>query len=342
MGWMHPVESDASLLNYNTFGIDCMASTLAVVECLEDIDCLIRIGLLERGRFKVIGQGSNLVFGEKYDGTAIVMWNKGIRVVSEDVDSVLVEAAAGEVWDVFVKHCIAQGWHGLENLVAIPGTVGAAAVQNIGAYGVDAMDVIESVKAFDTQSRTDVRFAADECAYGYRDSRFKRADKGRYIVTAVEFRLEKKFTPILTYKALADVFADNRHLDAAAVARAVEEIRWSKLPRPKVTGSAGSFFKNPVVTAAKFEKLKSDNPDMPAHAAEGGYKLAAGWLIERCGWKGRTLGRCGVYEKQALVLVNRGGCTGEEVRRLADRIIDDVEQKYGVTLECEAEFVGEM
>ena len=338
---MLSVAKDASLLGYNTFGIDCKAAQFAVVESVDDLVGLFDRQLLTADCYKVIGQGSNLVFGERYDGTAIVMRNKGIRVMAETADEVTVEAAAGEVWDQFVKHCIGQGWHGLENLVAIPGTVGAAAVQNIGAYGVEAKDAIESLSVFDTRSRTVMRFAASECGYGYRDSRFKRQDKDRYVVLSVAFRLAKTFRPVLNYKALADLFEGKEAVESAVVARMVEELRWSKLPKPEETGSAGSFFKNPVVTPAKYEELKVKWPDMPAHRSDGGYKLAAAWLIDRCDWKGRTVGRCGVYERQALVLVNRGGCTGDEVRRLADMITLDVKHKYGVALECEAEFVGE-
>ena len=337
---MRPVETDVSLLNYNTFGIDCRAKRFAVVECVADLEALASEGYLAFSEFKVIGQGSNLVFGDTYEGTAVVMRNTGIQVVGENDGYVLVEVAAGEVWDRFVKHAIGMGWFGIENLVAIPGTVGAAAVQNIGAYGVEAKDAIESVRVFDVENRRIESFAAGECAYGYRDSMFKHVGRGRYIVVSVVFSLAKRFSPVLTYNALAEAISGMQNLDAATVARAIEDIRWSKLPKPEILGSAGSFFKNPLVPTEKYEELKGEYPDMSAHTAEGGYKLAAGWLIDKCGWKGRTLGRCGVYEKQALVLVNRGGCTGEEVRALSEAIVGDVERKFGVALECEAEFVG--
>ena len=336
---MVTLESDASLLEYNTFGIDCRAKGLAVVREAGDVAELAKAGRLCEGGYVVIGQGSNLVFGERYEGLALVMRNKGVKVVTENEGEVTVEAEAGEVWDEFVRRCVAEGWHGVENLTAIPGTVGASAVQNIGAYGVEAKDVIESVKAYDVRGRREVEFEREECGYGYRESRFKHEEGKRYVVTSVRYRLSKIYEPVLTYKALADELGEGGAKDAETVSRAVERIRWSKLPKPEDLGNAGSFFKNPVVTRERYEWLKKENPDMPAHETEDGMKLAAGWLIDRCGWKGRTMGRCGVYEKQALVLVNNGGCSGEDVRRLADAIKDDVRGRYGVELECEAEFV---
>ena len=334
------VASEASLLKYNTFGIDCRAKELAVATKVEDVVELSQSGNLREGGYVVIGQGSNLVFAEKYDGLALVMENKGVRMTREDDMSVTVEAAAGEVWDEFVKLCVDNGWHGIENLTAIPGTVGASAVQNIGAYGVEAKDVIESVTAYDVREKKMVEFKAADCGYGYRESRFKHAEGKRYVVTSVRYRLSKQYEPVLTYKALADELREMGARNADTVSKTVAKIRWSKLPKPEELGNAGSFFKNPVVGKEKYEELKRDNPDMPVHETEEGYKLAAGWLIDRCGWKGRTLGRCGVYEKQALVLVNRGGCNGQEVRELAGSIAEDVKRKFGVKIECEAEFVG--
>lgn len=337
---MVSIASDASLLKYNTFGIDCRAKWLAVVTKVEDVAELSQSGSLAEGGYVVIGQGSNLVFAERYEGLALVMENKGVRVADEDEETVTVEAAAGEVWDEFVKRCIGNGWHGIENLTAIPGTVGASAVQNIGAYGVEAKDVIESVSAYDVREKKMVEFMNAECGYGYRESRFKHAEGKRYVVTSVRYRLKKKYEPVLTYKALADELGEGGERDAQSVSGTVERIRWSKLPRPEELGNAGSFFKNPVVGKEKYETLKRENPDMPAHETAEGMKLAAGWLIDRCGWKGRRLGKCGVYEKQALVLVNRGGCSGEEVRELARTVAKDVRERFGVEIECEAEFVG--
>ena len=242
------------------------------------------------------------------------------------------------MWDDFVRYCISQGWHGLENLVAIPGTVGAAPVQNVGAYGMEAKDVIHSVRAYELGTGVEHVFSNNECRFGYRDSIFKHELKGKYVVGSVLFRLHRTFAPDIRYKALSDALssAGITNPTPLQLADTIAEVRWSKLPRPEETGSAGSFFKNPIVSAEHYERLKAKYPDMVAYPVADGYKLAAGWLIERAGWKGRSLGRCGVYEKQALVLVNRGNCTGADVIALADAITDDIQTRFGVTLEKEA------
>ena len=279
-----------------------------------------------------------MVFTRHFPGTIIHLENKGIRLVEAQGDDLFVEAAAGEVWDDFVRHCISQCWHGLENLVAIPGTVGAAPVQNVGAYGMEAKDVIHSVRAYELGTGIERVFSNEECHFGYRDSIFKHELKGRYVVGSVLFRLHRTFVPDIRYKALSDALstAGIAIPTPLQLADTIAKVRWSKLPRPEDQGSAGSFFKNPVVTAEHYQRLKAEYPDMVAYPVPNGYKLAAGWLIERAGWKGRSLGRCGVYEKQALVLVNRGGCTGADVIALADAITADIQTRFGVTLEKEA------
>ena len=249
-----------------------------------------------------------------------------------------MEAAAGENWDGFVQHCIAQRWHGTENLAAIPGTVGAAPVQNVGAYGIEAKDIVHTVLTIDLATGQERTFTNEECCFGYRNSIFKETLKGKYLVWSVTFRLHSTFTPDLHYKALSDALtAEGIDMPTARqLADTIAKVRWSKLPRPEETGSAGSFFKNPIVTTQHYERLKADYPDIVAYPTVDGYKLAAGWLIEHAGWKGRSMGRCGVYEKQALVLVNRGGCTGSEVVTLANAITEDIKNQFGVTLEKEA------
>ena len=323
----------------NTFGIKATADRYLVVSRIEQL----RAFLATDGRSNtplLLGAGSNMVFTKHFPGTILHLENKGVRLLpSSDADTLLVEAAAGEVWDDFVRYCVSQGWHGAENLVAIPGTVGAAPVQNVGAYGVEAKDIIHSVRTFEVATGRERVFTNDECCFGYRSSIFKDQLEGKYVVWSVTFRLHKAFRPDLRYTAVVDELADRGILTPTPqqLADAITAIRWRKLPRPEETGSAGSFFKNPIVTAGQYEKLKSHHPDLVAHPTpDGGYKLAAGWLIEHAGWKGRSLGRCGVYERQALVLVNRGGCTGDEVLALADAITADVKTKYNVTLEKEA------
>lgn len=323
---------------YNTFGIPATADRYIVVKEEDQLRELMALGNVCQNHL-ILGGGSNIVFTRHFPGTIVHLENKGIRLLGKapSRDGLLVEAAAGEVWDDFVHHCIAQGWYGTENLVAIPGTVGAAPVQNVGAYGVEAKDVIYSVRAFEIATGKERIFTNEECRFAYRDSIFKGALKGRYIVWSVVFCLYKSFTPEVQYKALADALqsAGIVHPTPKQLADVVAEVRWLKLPRPEEIGSAGSFFKNPVVSAEHYGRLKVAYPDLVAYPVSGGYKLAAGWLIERAGWKGRSLGRCGVYENQALVLVNRGGCTGAEVLALADAVINDVDKLFGITLERE-------
>ena len=323
----------------NTFGIAATADRYLEVHSLEELRAILNSKpKTQNSKLLIVGAGSNMVFTRHFSGTVLHMANKGIRLVASHGEDMLVEAAAGEVWDDFVRHCIAQGWYGAENLVAIPGTVGAAPVQNVGAYGVEAKDIIHEVHTVDLATGCERTFTNAECRFGYRDSIFKHEAAGKYIVTSVLFRLGRTFAPNLSYHAIAEALtaAGLPSPTPVQLADTIAALRWSKLPRPEETGSAGSFFKNPVVAAGQYEALKAQYPDLVAFPVADGYKLSAGWLIEHSGWKGRSLGRAGVYEKQALVLVNRGGCTGEEVVALADAIIADVRAKYGVTLTPEA------
>lgn len=323
----------------NTFGITATSDRYWVLRTEEELVRLLQSHELDGQPLFVIGGGSNVVFTRHFAGSVIHMDNKGIRLAGETpAGDYLVEAAAGEVWDDFVHHCIAHEWYGAENLIAIPGTVGAAPVQNVGAYGVEAKDIIHSVRAFDIATGVERIFTASECRFGYRDSIFKHEMKDRFVICSVLFCLHRHFRPNRDYKAVEDALAQAGIAQPTArqLADTIAEVRWRKLPRPEETGSAGSFFKNPVVPAAQYEWLRNQYPDIVAFPVADGVKLAAGWLIEHAGWKGRSLGRCGVYEKQALVLVNRGGCTGAEVLALADAVTADVEAKFGVTLEKEA------
>lgn len=323
---------------YNTFGIEAEAERYLEIGAEEELRQLLAQGTLDEGPWMVVGGGSNMVFTRRYEGTVLHLTNKGLRVTPTEQGSLLVEAAAGEVWDDVVRDTCAAGLWGMENLAAIPGTVGASPVQNVGAYGAEAKDVIRSVKAYDAHTGEARVFANEECRFGYRDSIFKGELRGRYVVWSVTFELSREPRPNLQYKALAEA-AEAAGLVSPTpmqICDLVTDIRWRKLPRPEVMGSAGSFFKNPVVDAARYESLKAQHPDIVAYPAAAGWKLAAGWLIERAGWKGRNMGRCGVYEHQALVLVNRGGCTGAEVVALADAITADVRRLFGVELEKEA------
>ena len=322
----------------NSFGIAATADRYLVVSDEAALRSLIADPTLADSPLLIIGGGSNTVFTRHYPGTVLHLENKGIRLLEMQGDDLLVEAAAGEVWDDFVRHCIAHDWHGAENLIAIPGTVGAAPVQNVGAYGIEAKDIIHSVRAFEVGTGIERLFRNDECRFAYRDSIFKHELRGRYVVWSVTFRLNKTFRPNIRYQALSDALAAAGIADPTPLqlADTIAEVRWSKLPRPEEQGSAGSFFKNPVVPAEHYERLKAEYPDIVAYPVPDGYKLAAGWLIEHAGWKGRSMGRCGVYAKQALVLVNLGGCTGADVVALADAVTADVQKQFGVTLEKEA------
>lgn len=327
---------------YTTFGIEATADRFLSVDSEQQLQQLAASGQLCQSPCMVLGGGSNVIFAAHYHGTVLHLENKGIALIQQsDAGHVIVEMAAGELWDDAVRHCAAHGWHGLENLVAIPGQVGAAPVQNIGAYGVEAKDFIYRVRVCDLSTGAMRWLDNDECHFAYRDSIFKRHLKGRCAVVAVQFRLATSFCPNTRYAALQNALAGHGCLSPSPqqLIDILTDLRWSKLPRPEVLGSAGSFFKNPVVAVEHYERLRSDYPDLVAYAVPDGYKLAAGWLIDRAGWRGRRLGRCGVYDKQALVLVNHGGCTVDELLHLIDAIRGDVRGRFHVDLECEAELI---
>lgn len=334
----YQVHHDVSLRNLHTFGIDSVAETLIDVSSINALESLLQEGIPQP--FVILGGGSNMLFSDHYRGCVIRIGLKGIKVVKEDESVIIVEAGAGEIWDNFIRHCLQQGWYGLENLAAIPGTVGASPVQNVGAYGVEAKDCISEVLAVNIATGKQMTLSADKCKFGYRDSIFKNELAGRCVVTSVRFRLSKHFTPKIGYKALAETLQEEGITQPTAqqVYDTITHIRWAKLPKPEAIGSAGSFFKNPIITCSQYEDLRSKYPNMPAFEAGDKYKVSAAWLIERCGWRGRTLGRCGVYDKQSLVLVNRGGCTFDEVRHLANAIVADVESLFGIRLQQEAIF----
>ena len=324
---------------YTTFDIKATADRYYTATTRDELLHILSLQPVHDNPLFILGGGSNVIFTQHYPGTILHLENKGISLLHETAQGhVMVEAAAGENWDTFVQYCISHGWHGAENLAAIPGTVGASPVQNVGAYGCEAKDIIHTVRTIEIATGRERLFTRDECQFGYRNSIFKNELKGQYIVWSVIFSLSKTFIPNLNYKAITDVLERNgvKNPTPQQLADTVADIRWAKLPRPEETGSAGSFFKNPVVDTSQYQQLKSRYPDLVAYPTNEGYKLAAGWLIEQAGWKGRSLGRCGVYGKQALVLVNLGGCTGQEVTNLADAITADVRHQFGVTLEKEA------
>lgn len=327
---------DFQLRPYNTFGIEARAAEFIDYTDARDLSDIFPLAGV--ARWLHIGGGSNLLFTRDYDGLVLHSSATGVEVVAEDDETVDVRACAGLGWDDFVSMCVGRGWTGAENLSLIPGEVGASAVQNIGAYGVEACDLIRRVETFDTENRCHRTFGVSECGYSYRDSRFKH--ERQYIVTHVTYRLSKQFKPDLSYGNLSSIFVGQEdRLTPAALREAVIGIRRAKLPDPEVTGNAGSFFMNPVVSEDKYRQLLSVYPSMPAYKVAGGVKLPAGWLIDRCGWKGRSLGRAGVHPMQALVLVNLGGATAEDIMRLAATIEADVADKFGVAIKPEVNYI---
>lgn len=326
---------DVSLLPHNTFGMNVKAGHFFEFTSREEL----RAALPSLPRpLLCIGAGSNLLFCSDFPGTVIHSLMCDVQV-EEFEDFVLVKAGSGIVWDNFVGWCVEHGYHGAENLSGIPGEVGASAVQNIGAYGTEVCSIIERVEAMDAKTGELWLLDKSECGYSYRDSIFKHKERGpEYIITSVTYRLSRKWEPNLSYKALAQDIDERCDgvPSAALVRQAVLEMRESKLPDPKVLGNAGSFFVNPVVEASLAAALAKDYPRMPQFAAEEGrVKLSAAWLIDQCGWKGRTKGRAGCYERQPLVLINLGGATGEEILSLAQDIVHDVKARFGVTLSME-------
>lgn len=287
----------------------------------------------------MIGGGSNLLFMGDFNGTVIHSTISTIEVLGHTGDNVHVKVGSGVVWDDFVAWCTVNGLWGVENLSAIPGEVGAAAVQNIGAYGVEAKDVIDTVQTICLEDGSERDFSNADCKYAYRQSIFKNELKGQYAVAYVIFKLSRKPQPKLGYGALGQEVERLGGPTLNNIRQAVISIRDSKLPDPKILGNAGSFFMNPVVTGQEFDIIRNNHPDVPSYPAPGGIKVPAGWLIEKCGWKGRSLGPAAVYDKQALVLVNKGGATGADIKHLADAIIADVKQKFGITLSTEVNYI---
>lgn len=330
----------------NTFGIEAQCRELITYDSEEALrEALNSIHRRHEGLPVLhVGCGSNLLFLGNYNGIVLKSGIKGIRLTKETGDEVLIEVGAGEICDEFIAEAIHRGWYGMENLSLIPGQIGAAAVQNIGAYGVEVCDVIEEVKGLSLKDGSEHLWKRDECKYGYRQSIFKEELWGKYAITRVTFRLSKHFVPKLQYgglvKAIEQAGLTESTLTAEQLRQIIIGIRQAKLPDPKVQGNAGSFFKNPVVLREKAEQLLSMYPDMPHYPAEEGkVKLAAGWLIEQAGWKGKSLGRAAVHDRQALVLVNRGGATGQDIQRLCEAIKKDVAERFGIELSPEVNFI---
>ncbi|MEM9831385.1 MAG: UDP-N-acetylmuramate dehydrogenase [Bacteroidota bacterium] len=340
------VVPNVSLKSYNTFGIEATAHHFAEVNSVVELQELLGQATWRDVPKLILGGGSNLLFTSSFEGLVIKMNIQGIEVVEETDETVEVKVGAGENWHDFVIYCIDQGWGGIENLSLIPGTVGAAPMQNIGAYGVEVKDVFQSLEAVAIETAQPRTFIGEECQFGYRESVFKTIYKGQYIIASVNFRLSKQPIINTSYGAIEEVLTER--LGEAAVASAsirdvsdaVIHIRQSKLPDPQEIGNAGSFFKNPVVLQTKFTELRQQFDKVPGYpVSDSEVKVPAGWLIEQAGWKGKRFGNVGVHDRQALVLVNLGEAQGEEVKKLAYDIQQSVQGKFGILIQPEVNIV---
>ncbi|HLO79707.1 MAG TPA: UDP-N-acetylmuramate dehydrogenase [Chitinophagaceae bacterium] len=328
-------SENISLAAFNSFGIDVKARYFTKIS---SVDELSNLPLVQNLPLLVLGGGSNILFTGDFNGYVIHNQIRGIEVVHEDDDHVIVKTGAGEVWHEFVEYCINNSLAGVENMALIPGRNGASPIQNIGAYGVEVKDVFHELEAYHLFEKKLYRFSASDCDFGYRDSVFKNKYKGQFLISSVTYRLNKKPSFQTAYGAIQQELEKMgvQDLSIRAVGDAVIRIRRSKLPDPAVIGNAGSFFKNPEISAVAFEKLKSAYPDIVGYPLPGGsIKLAAGWMIEKAGWKGYRKGQAGVHDKQALVLVNHGGAKGKEIYDLSEEILVSVREKFGVRLERE-------
>ncbi len=339
---MLQILENFSLKNFNTFGIDASAKYFVEINNEDElVELFMDPQWLQTERL-ILGGGSNMLFVKDFDGLVIRMNIRGIghRINHQEV---FIEAGAGEVWNDLVNFCVDREYAGIENLSLIPGSVGASPIQNIGAYGVELKDVFRSCQAFEIATREFKTFTRQDCRFGYRDSIFKNKLKEKYIIVSVKFRLSLVPKINLKYGAIEQELT-NRNISEPTikdVSRVVSHIRVSKLPDPSTIGNAGSFFKNPIITAEQFQQLQLKFPQAVHYpAGEGLVKLAAGWLIEQCGWKGKIVGNTGTWKNQALVLVNHGGATGEEVYSLSSQIIDSVYTKFGVFLEREVNIIS--
>lgn len=329
------IKENISLKGYNTFGID--VSSLKFVE-VNNIDDLKEVLTDNNQPILILGGGSNILFTENFNGLVIKNNFRGINIVEENDNEVQVKVEAGEVWHEFVLFCIENQYAGIENLSLIPGNVGASPMQNIGAYGVEVKDLITEVEAFDLRDYSFKTFSNFDCEFGYRTSVFKTSQKGNYFITSVTFKLKKKAVFNTSYGAI-EAELDRMNISSPTikdVSDAVINIRSSKIPDPKKIGNSGSFFKNPVVSKVQKDKILEKYLEVPNYSqSDGTFKMAAGWLIEKCGWKGKRIDNYGVHERQALVLVNYGGAKGSDIFNLSGQIIKSVEDTFGIKLERE-------
>lgn len=341
---MLDIQSHVSLKSYNTFGIDAKARYWVEIDTEEQLRTLFQVSEFLAAPKLILGGGSNLLFTRDFEGLVIKMSIQGIKVVREDASHVFVKAGAGVNWHQLVLFCVQNGYAGIENLSLIPGTTGAAPMQNIGAYGVEIEQVFDHLEAVDIQTGETRIFNHAECRFGYRESVFKHEARGKYIISSVTFRLNKQPVFHIEYGAIRETLAtmgvSEDNLSIKAISEAVIRIRRSKLPNPAEIGNAGSFFKNPEISKDDYARLKTEYPTLPGYpTGDLTMKVPAGWLIEQCGWKGKHIGPAGVHSKQALVLVNHGGATGAEILNVAHQVQQSVEDRFGIRLNPEVNIV---
>ncbi len=340
---MVKIEENVSLRAFNTFGIAATAAYFTEVNSEDQLKELLLHPVYRQHKHLILGGGSNILFTRNFDGLVIKTTLRGIVAQEEGSGHMLVQAGSGENWHHLVEHCIKNNWGGIENLSLIPGTAGAAPMQNIGAYGVEIKDVIESVVAIDMKDGSSRTFSNADCRFNYRESVFKQELREKYFISSVTLRLTKRMHQLnLQYGALQDQLKQHHieHPTINDVSDAVIAIRKSKLPDPKVVGNAGSFFKNPTIDEKMFSLIKKDYPNIPSYPVDNqNIKIPAGWLIEQCGWKGKRFGDVGIHPLQALVLVNYGSGKGEEIFELAQKIRSSVEEKFGVILMTEVNII---
>ncbi len=335
------IEENISLKPYNTFGIAANARYFAEYNDVEELTELLQSEIVRTNPMLHIGGGSNLLFLNNFEGVILHSAIKTISIEQEDENSVLLRVGSGVVWDDFVAYCVEKNFHGVENLSLIPGEVGASAVQNIGAYGVEVKDVIETVEYLELDTLQRKTITNEACEYGYRQSIFKGSLKRKTVITNVIFRLLKSSNFKLDYAHLHVAVSKNGEINLANIRNTIIEIRESKLPYPAKLGNAGSFFMNPVITADFFKTLQLDYPTMPHYPAAGNMvKVPAGWLIEQCGLKGKEFDRVAVYHKQALVIVNLGGASGKDVANLATIVQTAVKERFGIEIHPEVNYIS--
>ncbi len=338
---MIKIHRNYSLKNNTTFGVDIVSSWFSEAAKPEDLEFAVKYASERSWQIMIIGEGSNLLFAEPYNGLVIRPLIKGIKKIDESDSEILVKVGAGENWDSFVEYCVKQGWYGPENLSLIPGSVGAAPVQNIGAYGREAKDIIEYVEVLNIDGMQSEILSNSACEFGYRDSIFKHGLNQRYIVTGVMFRLQKKGELQLDYGNVKEEFLKSGRQDLTGLRDTIISIRKEKLPDPSLTGNAGSFFKNPVIPVRHYQKLKQAYEMIPGYpAGKNSMKVPAAWLIENAGFKGVREGDTGTWPNQPLVIVNYGNATGKEIFSFSEKIRNGVEEKFQINLEREVSIIG--